>query len=252
MASPSFRTGPDWESYWMKRSPHSIRTSRLHAISRCFPTAARLITRASIRARYFVWVALVAVYAFQVSKPVNTDWPIYGGGPENIRYSKLDQINRKNVTGLQVAWTYDTGDASPGSEMECNPLIIDGVLYATTPKLRVIALDGATGKLLWSFDPNEGRRVVERFRNRGLAYSAGRIFVTARNYLYAIDAQTGRVATGFGDSGRVDLRQGLGRDPKTLTIGATTPGVVYKDLLILGSMMSETLPSPPGDIRAYD
>src|ERR1700758_5669192 len=97
------------------------------------------------------------------------DWKVYGGGPENIRYSKLDQINRGNVGRLQVAWTYDTGDAFPGSEMQCNPIVIDGVLYATTPRLRVIALDAATGKLLWSFDPNEGKKVVGKSRNRGLA-----------------------------------------------------------------------------------
>src|SRR5260370_37836324 len=97
------------------------------------------------------------------------DWRVYGGSPENIRYSKLDQINRDNVTRLQVAWTYDTGDAFPGSEMQCNPIVIDGVLYATTPKLRVIALDASTGKLLWSFDTNEGKKLVGKSRNRGLA-----------------------------------------------------------------------------------
>ena len=95
-------------------------------------------------------------------------WNIYGGGPENIRYSKLNQIHRGNVNQLQVAWTYDTGDSFPGSEMQCNPIVVDGVLFATTPKLRVIALDGATGKLLWSFDPNEGRKASGKFRNRGL------------------------------------------------------------------------------------
>src|SRR5262245_43657228 len=171
--------------------------------------------KSNMRIRHSYWIAPTALFALQTLKPAHTDWPVYGGGPENIRYSKLDQINRNNVDRLQVSWTYDTGDATPGSEMQCNPLIIDGVLYATTPKLRVIALDGASGRLLWSFDPNEGRRVVGKFRNRGLAYSAGRIFVTARHYLYAIDARTGKLATGFGESGRVDLREGLGRDPKT-------------------------------------
>src|SRR6202521_6117827 len=126
------------------------------------------------------------------------DWKVYGGGPENIRYSKLDQINRDNVSRLQVAWNYDTGDVFPGSEMQCNPIVVDGVMFATTPKLRVIALDAATGKLLWSFDPNEGRKVVGHSRNRGIAYSEGRIFVTARHFLYALDARTGKLAPGFG------------------------------------------------------
>jgi quinoprotein glucose dehydrogenase len=180
------------------------------------------------------------------------DWKVYGGGTENIRYSKLDQINRGNVKRLQVAWTYDTGDAFPGSEMQCNPIIVDGVFYATTPKLRILALDAATGKLLWSHDPNAGSKSVGKYRNRGLVYSGGRLYFSIRHFLYALDAKSGKLLPGFGDAGRVDLREGLGRDPKDITISATTPGVIYKDLLIMGSMMSESLPSPPGDIRAYD
>ena len=98
------------------------------------------------------------------------DWKIYGGGHDQIRYSALNQINRSNVRRLQVAWTYDTGDAFPGSEMQCNPIVVDGVLYATTPKLRVIALDAATGALRWSFDPYEGKGRGRNRRNRGLVY----------------------------------------------------------------------------------
>jgi quinoprotein glucose dehydrogenase len=196
-------------------------------------------------------IAAVAL-ALAASKPDHRDWKMYGGGPENIRYSSLNQINRENVSRLQVAWTFDTGDAFPGSEMQCNPIIVDSTLFATTPRLRVIALDGATGKLLWSFDPNEGKKAPGKLRNRGLVYHEGRIYFTIRNFLYSLDARTGKLALGFGESGRVDLREGLGRDPKDITISSTTPGVVYKDLLILGSMMSETLPSPPGHIRAYD
>ena len=79
------------------------------------------------------------------------DWKVYGGGPESMRYSTLDQINRENVQKLQVAWTFDTGDVFEGSEMQCNPIIVHGVLYATTSKLRVIALDAASGKALWHF-----------------------------------------------------------------------------------------------------
>ena len=184
------------------------------------------------------------------------EWKVYGGGPEGIRYSALNQINRENVNQLQVAWTFDTGDSFPDSELQCNPIIVDGVLYGTTPKLRVLALDAATGQLRWSFDPNEGRKVFGKSRNRGVTYwengKTKRIYSVSRHYLYSLDAVTGRPIKDFGDSGRVDLRDGLGRDPKTTSISVNTPGVIYKDLLILGSTMSEGLPGPPGDVRAYD
>lgn len=179
-------------------------------------------------------------------------WPAYGGGPDGIRYSSLSEINRENAHKLRVAWSYDTGDAFPGSEMQCNPIVAGGVLYATTPKLRVIALDAATGKLRWSFDPHQGEAVKSRVRTRGLVYARGRIYVTARNWLWALDARTGRPAAGFGRDGRVDLREGLGRDPRGLSLSVNTPGIVHRDLLILGSVVSEDLPSAPGHVRAYD
>ncbi|PYT24182.1 MAG: pyrrolo-quinoline quinone [Acidobacteria bacterium] len=190
-----------------------------------------------------------------VPKTEYRSWSVYGGGAENIRYSALDQINRENVDKLEVAWTFDTGDSFADSEMQCNPIMVDGVLYATTPKLRVIALDASQGKLLWTFDPNDAP-VRSPVRNRGLTYwgegDERRIYIVARQFLHAIDAKTGKPVPAFGDSGRVDLRQGLGRNPKEVSITSTTPGVIYRGLLILGSMMSEDLPSPPGDIRAYD
>jgi quinoprotein glucose dehydrogenase len=184
------------------------------------------------------------------------DWAVYGGGPEGIHYSTLDQINRSNVSRLKLAWRFDSGDEFPESEMECSPIVVDGVLYATTPKLRVIALDAASGKLRWSFNPFEGEKITEKVRNRGLTVwgegSERRIFVPARQYLYALDAATGKPIADFGQGGRVDLREGLGRDPQTLSVSATTPGIVYKDLIIMGSIVSEDLPAAPGDIRAYD
>lgn len=179
-------------------------------------------------------------------------WPAYGGGPAGTRYSALEQINRSNVQQLKVAWTYDTGDAFQGSEMQCNPIVIDGTLYGTTPKLHVIALDAGTGRLRWRFDPHSGRDPHTRFRNRGVTYAIGRIYVVAGHWLWALDARTGKPALGFGIEGRIDLREGLGRDPRELSVSATTPGVVYKDLLILGSLVAEDLPAAPGHIRAYD
>jgi quinoprotein glucose dehydrogenase len=182
------------------------------------------------------------------------DWDIYGGGRESLRYSTLTQINRENVHALDVAWTFDTGDAYPGSEMQCNPLVIDGVLYATTPKVNVIALDAATGALRWRFDPHQGRKVLSKMRNRGLTYWSdgleARLFVAVRQFLYSLDAATGKPDPAFGSAGRIDLRKGLRPDGEMVSL--STPGIIYKDLLIVGSLTSEALPTPPGDIRAFD
>ena len=182
------------------------------------------------------------------------EWPVYNGGPEATHYSPLAQINRQNVSRLQVAWTFDSADAFSGSELECNPIIVNGVLYATTPAVNVIALDAGTGKLLWRFDPNRDKKVTTKMRSRGVAYWSdgkdSRIFVTVRQFLYALDARSGEPVVAFGDAGRIDLRDDL-REPR-MWATMTSPGIIYKDLLIVGSSLGETLPTPPGDIRAYD
>src|SRR5262245_24100982 len=158
------------------------------------------------------------------------EWIAYGGGPQNTHYSALRQINRENVKELQVAWIYDTGDVFDGSEMQCNPIVVGGALYATSPKLRVFALDAATGKELWSFDPNEGHRSLGKARNRGVTYwegdDGGRIFFGFRNWIYALDARTGQPVKSFGSAGRIDLREELGRPSQELSVGLTSPGVI--------------------------
>ena len=168
------------------------------------------------------------------------------------QYSPLKQINRSNVAKLAKAWQFDTGEEFKGSEIQCRPIVIDGVLYGTTPKLRVIALDAATGKLLWSFDPFFGKPVTNKQRNRGLMQWGDRLYVGAGTFLYAIDRKTGKLIEEFGANGRIDLRENLGRDPETQRVTNTSPGVVYKDSLIVGFLTSEGLPSSPGDIRSYD
>lgn len=184
------------------------------------------------------------------------EWRMFGGGPENIHYSTLDQITRDNAHQLEVAWRFDSGDEFPGSEMQCNPIIVDGVMYATTPKLRVVALNAENGKLIWSFDPNEGRKPMGKMRNRGVMYwedgAEKRIFFGFRHWLIALDAKTGQPVKSFGEDGRIDLREGLGRDPQGFMISNTTPGAFYKDMLIIGALTSEGLPAAPGDIRAFD
>jgi len=180
------------------------------------------------------------------------NWPVYNGDTDHSHYSTLDQIGPDNVARLQVAWTYETRDEFPGSEMQPNPIVIDGVLYATTPKLRVIALDAATGRELWTFDPNTIDPRSGRYRHRGVVVHRDRVYVTQRNNLWALDRYTGKPVPTFGAGGRVDLREGLGRPAEGLSVSASTPGVVFNDLLILGTSVPEALPSAPGDIRAYD
>lgn len=181
------------------------------------------------------------------------DWPVFGGNGDNSHYSTLSQISPANVDSLQVAWTYATHDDFRGSEMQTNPVVIGGILYGTSPKLRVFALDAATGRELWSFDPNFGRPAPSRFRHRGLVVTGDRVLVTYRHRLYTLDRRTGRPIPSFGDSsGYADMRNAFDRPAASVTISASTPGVVYDDLLIIGSTVSEALPSSPGDIRAYD
>ena len=179
-----------------------------------------------------------------------TDWPSYGGGPNGIRYSSLSQIDRSNVDKLKVAWTYDCGEGPGGTEAQ--PLVVGGVLYGVTPKHNVIALDAATGTQVWKFESG----LNGHGPNRGLTYwSEGnerRIFAAVNQYVYALDAATGKAIPSFGKDGRIDLREGLGRAPAKQSIVLTTPGVIYKDLLIVGGRVSEDLPCTPGDIRAYD
>jgi quinoprotein glucose dehydrogenase len=182
----------------------------------------------------------------------NADWAHYHGSPANTKFSPLKQIHTGNAAGLREAWRYDSGGSFPGSEIQCNPLVIGGVLYATSPALRVFALDAATGRELWTFDPFAGSPARGKQRNRGLMYAKGRIYFAAQHWLHALDARTGKPLAAFGVQGRVDLRRGLGRDPERLTITSTTPGVIHGNLMILGSLTSEDLPSAPGDIRAFD
>jgi len=207
-----------------------------------------------MRPRILLAIAVSTSVAAQTPRPPqNVDWPIFGGTTDNTHYSTLSQITPANVAQLQVAWTYATHDEFKGSEMQTNPVVIDGVLYGTSPKLRVFALDAATGRELWSFDPNYGKPAPSRFRHRGLVVTGDRVLVTYRYRLYALDRKTGQPITTFGDSsGFADMRNAYDRPPAQISVSASTPGVVYGDLYIIGSTVAEALPSSPGDIRAYD
>lgn len=198
------------------------------------------------------------VLAFTNAKPdtTTTSWTIYRGGPESTAYSDLNQITTRNVGRLKVAWTYHTGDAREGnrSAIQCNPIVADGRMYITSPQLKLIALNPATGKELWRFDPFSGTSATGV--NRGVTYwesgSDKRIFFSAGPFLYALRADTGQPITTFGSLGKIDLREDLGRDPGKLSVWATTPGIIYNDLLIQGTALGEGYDAAPGFVRAYD
>ncbi len=198
-----------------------------------------------LRKAAFCLAVVAGAFAADVQWPVN-------GGPDNIRYSPLTQISPSNVNRLQVAWTFDTHDAFKDSEMQSNPIVVEGILYVTTPKLRVVAVNAETGREVWSFDPNNGQAPTRRYRHRGVTVYKDRVFFTHRNFLWALDRKTGKPIEGFGDNGRIDLRQGLGRPPENMTVSASSPGVIFEDMLIMGSTVPETLPGSPGHIRAFD
>jgi quinoprotein glucose dehydrogenase len=178
-----------------------------------------------------------------------TDWPVYNGGVDGDHYSKLTEINRANVNQLDVAWSFDTGEKGG---IQDNPLIVGRTLYAYTPTQKIVALDAATGKLQWKFD--SGIRGTQPAR--GMTYwtdgKRGRIFAGVMNFLYCLDAQTGQPVKEFGELGRVDLRKHLRGEFTQQSIVLTTPGIIYKDLIIVGGRNPETHPAPPGDVRAFD
>ena len=186
------------------------------------------------------------------------DWAFYGGTPESNRYSSLDQINKNNVTHLREAWRFTTDESG---DPQTNPLIINGTLYAFTPGLKVSALDAANGTQRWKFDAGlTGTKVsAGKFFTgpaRGLMHwsdgNEKRLFAGIMNFLYALDPATGQPIESFGEGGAIDLRKELGGDFARHYVSLTTPGVIYKDLLIVGFRTAESPPAPPGDIRAYD
>jgi len=176
------------------------------------------------------------------------DWPAYGGG-DGTHYSSLSQINRDNVKNLVVAWKYDTGEKGG---IEASPIVVGKVLYATTPRNSILALDAGTGKLIWKHEFNLSGYLI----TRGVSYwsdgKQARILAGARNFLYALDAHTGKPILSFGENGRIDLRKGLREPWQEQSVSLTTPGTIYKDLIIVGGANPETHPAPPGDIRAFD
>src|SRR5579884_2207760 len=192
------------------------------------------------------------------------DWPNVFNDKGGTRYSTLDQINRKNVKDLRVAWTYHTRDASPGSTIECTPIVIDGVMYITTVTTKVVALKPDTGSEIWTYDPyaDHTRHYLKASGgvNRGVAFwsdgkegGSRRILLGLTDgRLASLDAASGKLDPHFGAAGIVDLRQGIEYDIKDLPYGPTSAPLVVGDLVLLGFSNGEVTPAAPGDTRAFD
>ncbi|TKT90818.1 outer membrane protein assembly factor BamB family protein [Dyadobacter frigoris] len=217
--------------------------------------------RNRISKKNFVPLMLIFAFAGLVAYQTRTEddrtWSIYKADNESTSYSKLSQINTKNVTQLQPAWTFALKDMKEGARSgssECNPIIVDGVMYATSAKHWVYAVDAETGEKIWSFDPFDGAEGGGV--SRGVTYyeegNDKRILVTGGDKLFALDTKTGKPISSFGKGGYVNLNVGLRDDPETISVIPTSPGIVFKNLLIMGAEVSELYGAQPGYIRAYN
>ena len=187
-------------------------------------------------------------------------WEVTGGSRKSIRYSSLNQIDTSNVDQLQVAWTYysEKQDSTRYGPMQCNPIIVGNVLYGVSPKLKLFAVDAATGKEIWTFNPADSAVNKTWHRNsvnmnRGVAYWADgddrRIIYTVGPVAFCINALTGKPVASFGKEGGISLAKGLGRDESKVFVAPTSPVMIYKDLFILSGLVGE---ETPGHIRAFD
>jgi glucose dehydrogenase len=201
-------------------------------------------------------------------------WPTYGGDPGSTKYAPLEQINRQNVKGLRVVWRW----GSPDDEIvttnrrtlpmlpaafKATPIMANGVLYIKTSLSQAAAIDPATGKSLWVFDPETWRR--ERpantgFNARGVAYwsdgKTARIFLpTGDAHLWALDAKTGRPIDSFGLNGSIDATLGMRRAVPRQDIQLMSAPLVVGDVVVIGSVVSDGPRyqlAPPGDVRGFD
>ncbi|MDX1619335.1 MAG: PQQ-binding-like beta-propeller repeat protein, partial [Balneolaceae bacterium] len=218
-----------------------------------------MVDRSSVyKTSFFLPVLALCILAGCRSEPVDRrSWSVYKGDAESTSYSALQQVNRQNVGRLEVAWMFRPNDAPDNARFarsECNPIVVDGVMYATSDRHRLYAIDAGNGQQIWSFDPFDGGRGGGIYR--GVTYwedgEDRRILFTARDRLYAIDAGTGRPIPEFGEGGSVSMNTGLRGDPDKISIVPTSPGIIYRDLIIMGTEVSELYGAEPGYIRAYD
>jgi quinoprotein glucose dehydrogenase len=253
LASDFKKPPPRWRIFGQV-APSRIDTRSLRAYPRRVrpPQLFPLVTAAAaLIANFFLQLTASAANA------TDRGWPVYNGDFGATKFSGLQQIHRGNVRTLKPAWIFRTGDKTERSTIECNPLVIDGVVYLTTATLKASALDATTGRKLWEFDPSLATGETVRGVNRGLTFwkdgNDRRILYPAGRNLFCLEAATGKPIASFGRGGWIDLRDGFDQDVFFLHVGATTPGVIFRDSIIMGSTVGEgPAPAAPGHIRAFD
>ncbi len=207
----------------------------------------------------FLGVSLIFL-SCDPGQPKYNSWLKTGGGNENLKYSSLHQIDTSNFDQLGVAWIYysEKKDSTKFGPMECNPIVVDGVMYGVSPKLKLFAINAATGKELWTFNPADSVANKKWHRNsvnmnRGVAYWANgtdkRIIYTVGPIVFSVNAETGNLVKSFGQEGGINLVNGLDRDPDKLFVAPTSPVMVYKNLFFVSGLVGD---ETPGHIRAFD
>jgi quinoprotein glucose dehydrogenase len=218
-----------------------------------------------VKFQHFFYLSFLFLYACQTNQSHDKQfrtWQVYGGDATSSRYSSLSQINKENVKNLKLAWTFsaEEPDSNNRSQIQCNPIIAGNLLYGATPQKNIFAVEASTGKPVWFFYPKDfitdktpwwGGTV------RGLTYweenNEKRIFATAGPFLFCLDALTGKPVSSFGNDGKIDLHNDLDRDSlENAFLSANTPGIIYKNLIIIGMRVSENTDAAPGHIRAFD
>jgi quinoprotein glucose dehydrogenase len=185
------------------------------------------------------------------------NWSAYKADAASSSYSDLKEINDGNVMRLSLNWTFNPNDAAEGSRLagsQCNPIVVNGIMYAASARHRIYAINASNGKPVWSFDPFNGGPGGGSFR--GVTYwedgTDKRILFTGGDNLFALDAVSGKPITAFGTAGKVSMNIGIRDNPDKISVKPTSPGIVYKDLLIMGNEVSELYGAQPGYIRAYN
>lgn len=196
------------------------------------------------------------LFVSSAENPVNNDWSAYNGSDDCNHFSKLTQINTVTVSQLKLAWEYASGGADTvknSTQIQCNPLIIKGIMYGMSAGSQAFALDASTGKELWKTNLQDK---TFNMTSRGVTYwtdgKESRIFFAYGAFLYALNAQTGQVVSSFGTNGRINLIDGIKRPGADEYVISNTPAVVFKNTLVVGTRVSESATALLGDIRAFD